>query len=206
MEQKICIITGANSGIGKAAAIQTARQGYHTIIACRNPQKGEAALLEVKERAESSSVELMIVDMSLQSSIREFSEAFLSRYSHLDVLILNAAIFNVTQKERIDTSEGIESVWATNQFGPVLLTELLWGALKNDSQGRVLTIASKGLIAKPFLKVDLEDPEFRARPFSVENAYYQSKLAQIIFTLWLAEKGREREYHSKLHSRTCSTR
>jgi len=78
----------------------------------------------------------------------------------------------------------------------------MWDALKNSSQGRVLTIASKGLIAKPFLKVDLEDPEFRSRPFSVENAYYQSKLAQIIFTLWLAEKGREENIPSLY--RLCS--
>ena len=191
MEQKICVITGANSGIGKAAAIQIAQQGYHTIMACRNPLKAEMALSEVKDKSGSSSVELMIVDMSLQSSIRKFAEAFTSKYNRLDVLILNAAIFDITQKQRFDTIEGIESVWATNHIGAVLLTELMWRVLKNSSQGRVLTIASKGLIAKPFLKVDFEDPEFRSKPFSMENAYYQSKLAQIIFTLWLAEKGRK---------------
>jgi len=68
-------------------------------MACRNPKKGELALREVKEKSGSSSVELMIVDMSLQSSIQEFSEAFSSKYNHLDVLVLNAAISDVTQKE-----------------------------------------------------------------------------------------------------------
>lgn len=191
MNQKICLITGANSGIGKAAAIQMAQQGYRTIIACRNSEKGESALREVREASKSNSVDLMLVDLALQSSIRNLSATFLSKHNHLDVLILNAAIFDITQKKAVATSEGIERVWATNHLGAVLLTELLWSALKNSRQGRVITIASKGLIAKPFLKIDVKDPEFKSRVFSVENAYYQSKLAQIIFTLWLATRGKE---------------
>jgi NAD(P)-dependent dehydrogenase (short-subunit alcohol dehydrogenase family) len=191
MKQKICMITGANSGIGKAAAIKIAQQGHLTIMACRNREKGATAWREVKAASGNDVVELMIVDMSMQSSIRELSDAFLTKYEHLDVLIHNAAIFDITQKIATYTAEGIESVWATNHLGPVLLTELLWDALVNSSQGRVITIASKGLIAKPFIKVDLEDPEFKKRPFSIENAYYQSKLAQIMYTHWLAEQGRE---------------
>ncbi|MBN2499438.1 MAG: SDR family NAD(P)-dependent oxidoreductase [Anaerolineales bacterium] len=190
MDEKIYIITGANSGIGKAAAIQIAQQGWRVIMACRNLQRGEKARREVQEISGSDKVELMIVDMALQASIREFSAVFLAKYNRLDGLIQNAAIFDITQKQRVETGEGIERVWATNHIGPVLLTELLWEALKNSAQGRVITIASKGLLAKPFLKVDIHDPEFKSRPFSVQNAYYQSKLAQIIYTLWLAEKGK----------------
>jgi NAD(P)-dependent dehydrogenase (short-subunit alcohol dehydrogenase family) len=63
-------------------------------------------------------------------------------------------------------------------------------ALKNSVQGRVITIASKGLMAKPLLKVDLDDPEYKKRSFSVENAYYQSKLAQIMYTYWLADRSK----------------
>jgi NAD(P)-dependent dehydrogenase (short-subunit alcohol dehydrogenase family) len=185
------MITGANSGIGKAAAITIARQGHQVIMACRNREKGEVALREVKAKSGNDTVELMMVDMSLQSSIRNLSDAFLAKYKCLDVLIHNAAIFDITQKKATYTAEEIESVWATNHVGPVLLTELLWNALANSAQGRVITIASKGLIAKPFLKVDLEDPEFKKRPFRIENAYYQSKLAQIMYTYWLAEQGQE---------------
>jgi NAD(P)-dependent dehydrogenase (short-subunit alcohol dehydrogenase family) len=190
MDQKTCMVTGANSGIGKAAAIQIAQQGHHIIMACRNQKKGEEALHEVKEKSGSSIVDLMIVDMSLQSSIRDLSKIFLSTYDRLDVLIHNAAIFDITQKKAAFTDEGIESIWATNHLGPVLLTELIWDALKISGHGRVITIASKGLLAKPFLKVDLEDPEYKSKPFSVENSYYQSKLAQIMFTYWLAKKGK----------------
>jgi NAD(P)-dependent dehydrogenase (short-subunit alcohol dehydrogenase family) len=186
MARKIVLITGANSGIGKAAAVQVARQGHHTVLAARNREKGEAALRAVQAQAQSDAVELRLVDMASQASIREMAAAFLADHERLDVLIHNAAIFDITQKERVLTAEGIESVWATNHVGPVLLTACLWPALQQSAQARVLTVASKGLIAKPFLKVDLADPEFERRRFRVETAYYQSKLAQIMFTYWLA--------------------
>ncbi len=188
MREKVCLITGANSGIGKASAIQIAEQGYRVIIACRNPGKGEAALQEIKEKSGSAAVELMIVDMSLQSSIKALADRFKSKYEALDVLIQNAAIFDITHKEIAFTTEGVESIWATNHLGPVLLTELLLDSLAQSSQGRVITIASKGLLAMPFLKVNLEDPEFRSGKFSVTKAYYQSKTAQIMYTYWLAER------------------
>ncbi len=188
MPQKICLITGANAGIGKAAVIQFAQQGWRTIMACRSRQRGEAALQEVKASANSDAVELMLVDMSLQASIRDLADAFLARYDRLDALIHNAAIFDITQKEAIYTEEGVERFWATNHIGPVLLTERLLPALKQSAQGRILTVGSKGLLAKPFLKVDLVDPEFRNKKFNATNAYYQSKLAQIIYTRWLAEQ------------------
>lgn len=189
-KQKTVMITGANSGIGKAAAIQLASQGHHVFLACRNPQRGEEARRDVKAQAKSEAVELVIVDMSSQSSIRSIGADFQRDHERLDVLIHNAAIFDITQKEPRYTDEGIESVWATNHLGPVLLTDSLWPALANSSQGRVITVASKGLMAKPFLKVDLNDPEFKVRPYSVQKAYYQSKLAQIMYTYLLAERGR----------------
>lgn len=188
MDKKQIVITGANSGIGKAAAKLFAGVGHHVIMACRSQQKGEAALAEVRKNSGSQDVELMLVDLSLQSSIRAFAEEFLSRYDRLDVLIHNAAIFDITQKKAVYTAEGIESVWATNQVGPVLLTDLLLDALRGSDDGRVLTVASKGLLAKPFLKVNLDDPELKSAKYSVEKAYYQSKLAQIIYTHWLAER------------------
>ena len=188
MDKKVCMITGANSGIGKAAAIQIAQQGYHVIMGCRSQERGEVALQEIREKIDSDSIDLMIVDLSLQESIKELAQRFRQKYDTLDVLIHNAAIFDITQKQTQYTSEDVESIWATNHLGPVLLTEQLLDPLKNSDQGRVITIASKGLIAKPGLKVDLNDPEFRMKKFSVANAYYQSKRAQVMYTYWLAEK------------------
>ena len=188
MSPKTCIITGANSGIGKAAAIQIMQKGYRVILACRNQQRGEQALQEVRQLASSDAVELMIVDMSSQSSIRAFADTYLTKYDVLDVLIHNAAAFDTRQKEIVFTEEGMEKIWATNHIGPVLLTDLLLTALKRSDQGRVITISSKGLMVYPRLKVDLEDPEFRNRKFSVQKAYYQSKLAQVMYTYWLADQ------------------
>jgi NAD(P)-dependent dehydrogenase (short-subunit alcohol dehydrogenase family) len=188
MNKKTCIITGANSGIGKAAAIQIAAQGYRVIMACRNRERAEAALADVQSQSGSDAVELMIVDMSSQASICTFADEFKTKYDVLDVLIHNAAAFDVRAKTRHMTEEDIESVWATNHLGPVLLTDLLLDALKKAEQGRVITISSKGLIAYPFLKVDLDDPEFEYRKFSVQKAYYQSKLAQVMYTYWLADQ------------------
>ena len=188
IDKKVCMITGANSGIGRAAAIQIAQQGYHVIIGCRSQERGEVALQEIRENIDSDSIDLMIVDLSLQESIKELAQSFREKHDTLDVLIHNAAIFDITKKQAQYTSEGVESIWATNHLGPVLLTDLLLDPLKNSDQGRVITIASKGLIAKPGLKVNLIDPEFRKKRFSVTNAYYQSQRAQVIYTYWLAEK------------------
>ena len=191
MRKKVCIITGSNSGIGKAAAIQIAQAGYHVIMACRDAARGEAALQEVRQQAGNGSAELMLVDMSLQSSIQTFAQAVQAKYETVDVLIHNAAAFDTTQKKARLTAEGIEHIWATNHIGPVLLTKLLLDAIKRSNQGRIITISSKGLLVFPFLKVNLADPEFRKRRFSVTKAYYQSKLAQVMYTYWLADKLRE---------------
>ena len=191
MEKKICIITGANAGIGKQAAIQLAGRGLHVILACRSRERGESALKELKEFHPSGSAELRIVDMGIRESVRNFAREFSRDHDKLDILIHNAALFNITQKERMETDEGLETIWATNHIGPVLLTELLLEKLKNSSGGRVLTVSSKGLLAKPFLKVNMDDPEFRNRKFSVVNAYYQSKRAQTMYTGWLAGRLKE---------------
>jgi NAD(P)-dependent dehydrogenase (short-subunit alcohol dehydrogenase family) len=188
MTKKLCIITGANSGIGKQAAIQIAAQGYQVIIGCRNKERGEVALNEIKEISKSDNVELILLDMGLKSSILAFSNTIKEKYEKVDVLIHNAAVFDIAQKSIIVTSEGYETIWMTNHIGPVYLTELLLDLLKKSDDPRILTVSSKGLLAMPMLKVDLVDPEFKTGKFSVNKAYYQSKLAQVMFTYWLARE------------------
>lgn len=99
MDKKICIITGANSGIGKASAIQVLEAGYYVVIACRNRGRGEEALIDIIEKSKSRSAELMLLDLSLRSSTKAFAEKVIETFDHLDVLMHNAAIFDVTQKE-----------------------------------------------------------------------------------------------------------
>ncbi len=188
MDKKICIITGANAGIGKQAAIKLAEKNCHVILACRNQQRGEEAMESLKKLNPAFSTELQLVDMGNLDSIRKFAANIKMQYKSVDVIIHNAAVFNITQKKRLETMDGIETVWATNHIGPVLLTELLLDQLKNSGRGRIITIASKGLLAKPLLKIDLEDPEFKKKKYSIVNAYYQSKRAQIMYTYWLAKR------------------
>ena len=184
---KTCFITGANAGIGKAAAIQLAKEGFYMIIGCRNLKRGKAALNEIKERAESEYVELVQIDLSSTQSILKAVETIITKHQKLDVLINNAAAFDISQKKLEKSVDGIETIWATNHIGPVRLTFELLDLLQKSSQGRIITIASKGLLMYPNLKVNLDDPEFKQRKFSVAKAYYQSKLAQIMFTYWIAE-------------------
>ena len=106
----------------------------------------------------------------------------------LDVLIHNAGNFDITQKQRCLTNEGVELTWATNHLGPVLMTDVLLPALLRAEHGRVLLVSSKGLVVYPNLRVDFLDVEFERRKFSVKKAYYQSKLAQVCYLLELAEQ------------------
>ena len=188
MKNKVCIITGANAGIGKKASIQIASKGYHVIMACRNKERGKIALEEVKKLSKSDEVELEIVDMSLKESIKSFCDRINKQYDNIDVLIHNAASFDITQETPVITAEGFESIWMTNYIGPVYMTSLLIDKIKKSDDPRIITVSSKGLIAMPLLKIDLKDPEFLNRKFTVTKAYYQSKRALLMYTYWLAKQ------------------
>ena len=187
LKDKVIIITGANSGIGKAASIQLAKLGATVVMACRSKERGIQALDEVLQKAQSSKVVLMEVDMSSRTSIRQFVTAFSERYDHLNVLIHNAANFDHTQKKPVLSSDGLEIVFATNHLGPFLLTYLLLDLLKTSAPSRVITVASKGLLSYPFLDIEF-DNLFGERKFNLQHAYYHSKQAQIMFTFDLADR------------------
>lgn len=189
MERPMCLITGGNAGIGKAAAVQLASQGARVVIACRNPERGESAVSAIRTAAGSDSVELVVMDLSSRRSILQGCEAFRRvGYGRLDALVHNAADFDVSRKAPIFSVDGIETVWATNHVGPVLLTQQLHPELSTSEQGRVITVSSQGLMLHPRLQVDLKDPEFTRGGFKVDRAYYQSKLAQVMYTKWLASR------------------
>jgi NAD(P)-dependent dehydrogenase (short-subunit alcohol dehydrogenase family) len=190
MAKKVCMITGGNSGIGRAAATRLASQGAEVIVACRNLDRGEEAVSRIRHDGGSSAVSLLVMDLSSKHSIESACDAFKLHHNTLDCLIHNAADFDVSRRAPQYSDDGIETVWATNHIGPVLLTRQLGSELVRSEQGRVITVASQGLMVHPFLKVRLDDPEFREGPFSVEKAYYQSKLAQVMYTYWLAERYR----------------
>jgi NAD(P)-dependent dehydrogenase (short-subunit alcohol dehydrogenase family) len=187
LQNKVIIITGANSGIGKAAAIQLARCGATVVMACRSRERSAQALVDVRQESNSPQVYLMEVDMSSQKSIHQFADDFLRQYQRLDVLIHNAANFDHSLKKRTFTPEGLETVFATNHLGPFLLTHLLLERLKVSAPSRVITVASKGLITYPFLNIEF-DNLYGEQHFNMQHAYYHSKQAQVMFTFELADR------------------
>lgn len=192
MEQiKRVLITGGNAGIGRATCIQMAEKGYEVIMVCRNRERGEKAAVEIRKISASDRVHLLIGDLSSQKSVRELASEFAKSYDSLDVLINNAANFDLTIKTPVKTGEGQELLWATNFLGPVLLTHLL--AEKMNPGARVINVSSKGLLAHPFMKINFEDPGFfNAKKYSPSKAYYHSKRALEIYTCLAAEKLKDR--------------
>ena len=187
LKEKTILITGANSGIGKAAAIQLAGLGANVVMACRSMERGSRALDEVKSASSNPNVSLMQLDLSSQDSIRKFTDEFKKSHQRLDVLIHNAANFDLSMKKPVLTADGIETIFATNHVGPVLLTHLLMDLLKSSAPSRILTVASKGLTMHPFLDIEFDNLNGE-RKFSPEHAYYLSKLAQVMYTYSKAEE------------------
>jgi NAD(P)-dependent dehydrogenase (short-subunit alcohol dehydrogenase family) len=187
LSNKTVIITGANSGIGKAASIQLAQIGANVVMMCRNKERGEQAMQDVKSVVNSDQVELILVDMSSQESVRKAAKAFLSRHKRLDVIIHNAANFDHRQVKPVMTADGLENVFATNHVNIVLMTQLLLETLKASAPSRIITVASKGLITYPFLDVDFNNLAGEKK-FSMQHAYYQAKQAQVMYTFDLAER------------------
>lgn len=183
MKQKTIIITGANSGIGKSAASAIAGKGHRVILACRNIERARKAQSEIP--GDTCIYEL---DLANRSSIHTFTDRIHQDFGQIDVLINNAADFDISRKEREFTADGFERVWFTNHLAPVLLTDRLMDMLVASPQGRILNVSSKGLLMHPFQTVSLKDPMFNHRPYSVAKAYYQSKLAQLIHTEWLSKQ------------------
>src|SRR5687767_7153315 len=109
LKDKVIIITGANSGIGKAAAIQFAQLGATVVMACRSRERGLQAREEVRSVARSSDVEVLPVDLASQESIREFFNEFSRCYADLHLLIHNAAAFDHTEKKPVMTEDGLET-------------------------------------------------------------------------------------------------
>ena len=122
LSEKIIIVTGANNGLGFEAVKSFASHGGQTILACRDLEKGEAALDRIQEAAPGVEGEVMILDLANLASIRQFGEDFTAKYERLDVLVNNAGIMAVPYSRTVD---GFESQFGTNFLGHFALTGLL---------------------------------------------------------------------------------
>lgn len=181
------LITGANSGIGFAAALKLARKDAELILTCRDARKGEATLARLREEAPGLRAEAAVLDLASLASVREFAARELDRQRPLHVLINNAGVMAVPR--RTLTVDGFEMQFGTNVLGHFALTGLLWPAIRKAESGpddapRVVTIAS---IAHKRTQLNLEDLQSE-RSYSAMRAYQQSKLANLMLALEMSRR------------------
>lgn len=177
---KRCLITGANSGLGKAAAHALAGLGAEVWLLCRSEERGRAATRDVIEATGNDRARLEIVDMSEKRSIRELAERLGEQ--PIDVLIHNAGVLPEARRE---TTDGLELTWATNVVGPFLLTWLLLPNLRRAPTARVINVSSGGMYTR---QLDLRDVGWQSKPFDGVAAYAQSKRAEVVLTELWAER------------------
>lgn len=192
MNQRTVIITGANSGIGKAAATKFAEMNHTVIMGCRNVEKSRYVRDQIAELSDNDRVFLEEVDMSSFASIRAFCNCYHEKYETLDILIHNAAYFNHGAPYK-QSSDGIELTFATNVAGPFLMTMLLYDLLAESNDARILHAGSN--IIKHFLnpKKEIEFDYIQKAPgssraHSVYINYRNSKMALLMLTFMMAKK------------------
>jgi retinol dehydrogenase-12 len=178
---RTCVVTGASAGIGRATAWELARLGARVVMAVRSPEKGEKVRHAIRKTTGNADVELAVVDLARQDSVRAFARELGARHPTVEVLVNNAGIW--AGGRRKTSPDGIELTWATNVLGYVLVTDLLLPQLRAAGRARVVNVASRyagGL--------DLTDVEFERRPWSGKDAYTQSKQANRMLTWALARR------------------
>lgn len=181
MTGKVCLVTGATSGIGQATAHALARLGTTVIVVGRNPEKGATTVAQINRACDNPNIDCLLADLSSQAAIHQLAQQLKDRYQRLDVLVNNAgAVF----MQRQESADGIEMTFALNHLGYFLLTNLLLDVLKASAPARIVNVSSE-LHRKAHL--DFDDLQ-NARRYRGMNAYHQSKLANILFTYELARR------------------
>ncbi len=181
MQGKICMVTGANSGIGKATALALAQMGATVVMVCRDRARGEQARSEITTKSRNNAVELLQADLSSQQSIRQLVETFQQHYTHLHVLINNAGAAFPGRRESVD---GVEMTLAVNYLAPFLLTNLLLDVLKASAPARIVNVSS-GSHKAGYIKLDNLQSK---NPYRSMKVYGQAKLAVVLFTYELARR------------------
>lgn len=181
MKGKICIVTGANSGVGKVTARELLRMGADVTLVSRDAGRGGQALEDVKRASGSDRASLMLCDFASQRSIRAFAREFRSKHDALHVLVNNAG--GVLGERRL-TEDGIEATFAINHLGYFLLTLELLDLLKKSAPARIVNVSSE---AHRNASIDFGSLHGE-KPYKEFAAYGQSKLANICFTAELARR------------------
>ena len=181
MAGKICMVTGANDGIGKATALGLANLGATVVMVCRSRELGEAALTEIRQKSGNDTVSLLLADLASQDSIRDLAENFKAQHGALHVLINNAGII---ARQRLVTVDALETQFAVNHLAPFLLTNLVLDLLKSSAPARIVTVASD---MHRGASIDFDDLQSE-RSYRSTQVYAKTKLANVLFTYELARR------------------
>lgn len=176
MDGRVCIITGATSGVGYQAAKRLAQGGAHLVLVCRNREKSIKLKLELTN-GNGTQIDLIQADLSKLSDVRQAAGYILEHYPHIDVLINNAGLHNT---HRILTNDGFETVFCVNHLASYLLTRLLLERLIESAPARIIQVNSQG---HRFGGLDLDDLHWAKRHYNGYKAYGASKVAQLL-TVW----------------------
>lgn len=181
MRNKICAVTGASQGIGRAMAHGLAAQGAEVVLVGRDEGRTGAVAQAIARETGNDRTRFMIADLADFTSIRGLGAAIRSRYGHIDVLMNNAGGM---KRRRIVTPDGFEYSWKLNHLGYFLLTAELLPLLQAAEAGRIVNTASSAHLKG---RIDFDDLQ-SVRGYEMWRAYGQSKLANIMFTYALARR------------------
>ena len=184
---KKVIITGGNSGIGYQAAKQLAEKGWLVTLFCRRKASAEQACEEIRQQTGNSQVDYILADLSDLESVKKAVEQYIQKEETLDVLINNAADFDLSIKSPVITKDGLEKQFATNVVAPFLLSILLRGLLEKSENSRIINISSQGLMLYPFVKLDFEKLSGQ-KHYTPAKTYYQNKLALLMLSLYMRKQ------------------
>jgi len=181
MARKVCMITGANSGIGKETAEKLAELGAVVVMVCRSKERGEKAMAEVKRRSRSDSVELLLADLASLDSVRALAKEFQEKHDTLHVLVNNAGVARVRRSSTVD---GFETTFQVDYLSHFLLTNLLLETLKKSAPSRIINVSSASHYGG---HLDFDDLQMK-KGYGVMKAYSRAKLAQVLFTYELSRR------------------
>jgi NAD(P)-dependent dehydrogenase (short-subunit alcohol dehydrogenase family) len=183
MENRVCLVTGGTSGVGRSIALGCARAGATVIIVGRDAARGEAAEKQIRAASGNERVEWLAADMADLSSVRDLASAIQKSYGSLHVLSINAAALAVRREL---TREGFERILATNYLGHFLLTNLLLDSLRASAPSRVIA-ASGHPATLTGVRLDLNDLMLE-HGFSYIRATVRAAMAKVLFMFELARR------------------
>ncbi len=176
MDGRVCVITGATSGVGHEAARHLAQGGASLVLVCRNLEKAMAVKAEL-EQDEAGGVEVIQADFSRLEDVRKAATLILERHRHLDVIINNAGLHNT---HRVLAGTGMEMVFQVNHLASFLFTRLLLSRMIESAPARIIQVNSEG---HRFGGLDLNDLDWSRRRYRGLQGYGASKTAQLL-TIW----------------------